>query len=98
MVELKDLQKEIYQNKVKKGFNTNDIPAEFCLIHGELAELFEAWKKEKESVGEELADVFIYLLGLAEILNINVEQEIIKKIKINEKRVYRAVNNHLEKE
>ena len=98
MVELKKLQKKIYQNKVNKGFNITDVPLELCLIQGELAELFEAWKNDKNNIGEELADVFIYLLGLAEILDIDVEQEILKKVEINERRVYKRVENHLEKD
>jgi len=35
-----------------------------CLLHGEVAEAFDAWRKGREDVGEELADVAIYLLGL----------------------------------
>ena len=31
-------------------------------------------------MGEELADVAIYLLGLSEILNIDLEDEILKKV------------------
>jgi NTP pyrophosphatase (non-canonical NTP hydrolase) len=82
---------------MNKGFNTTNIPVEFCLIHGELAELFEAWKKEKGNIGEELADVLIYLLGLAEILGIDAEKEVMNKVKINEGRVYKQVNNHIER-
>ena len=36
MIDLEKLQKEIYQNKVNKGFNTTDINKEFCLTYGEL--------------------------------------------------------------
>ncbi|WMJ87164.1 MazG-like family protein [Anaerocolumna sp. MB42-C2] len=39
-------------------------------------------------MGEELADVAIYLLGLSQLLGINLEQEIINKMKKNEKRQY----------
>ena len=86
MVDLKKLQKEIYQNKVDKGFNVTDVNKEFCLTYGEVAEAYEAWRKKKDDLGEELADVAIYLLGLSEILGINLEDEIHKKIyKINEK-------------
>lgn len=38
MVDLKQLQKEIYQNKINKGFNTTDINQEFCYIYGETSE------------------------------------------------------------
>lgn len=71
-----DIQKEIYQNKVNKGFNITDINKEFCLIYGEVAEAYEAWRKKLESAGEELADVAIYLLGLSEILHINLEDNV----------------------
>ena len=53
-----------WKNKVAKGFNTTDIPLEFCLLQGEIAEAFDAWRKGRADVGEELADVAIYLLGL----------------------------------
>ncbi len=62
MVDLKKLQKEIYQNKVDKGFNVTDVNKEFCLTYGEVAEAYEAWRKKKDDLGEELADVAIYLL------------------------------------
>ena len=35
-MDLKKLQKEIYQNKVDKGFNTTDVNKEFCLLYGEV--------------------------------------------------------------
>lgn len=38
----KEIQKRIYENKVAKGFNTTDIPKEFCLLYGEVAEAFDA--------------------------------------------------------
>ena len=81
MVNLKELQKDVYKNKIDKGFNVTDINKEFCLTYGELAEAYEAWRKNKDDVGEEIADVVIYLLGLSEILNIDLENEILKKIK-----------------
>ena len=42
----------------------------------------------KKELGKELADVAIYLLGLCEILGFSLEDEILKKVKINEKRIY----------
>lgn len=92
MVDLKKLQEEIYENKVNKGFNVTDINKEFCLTYGEVAEAYEAWKKHKDDLGEELADVAIYLLGLSEILGINLEEEIQKKMYKNSKREYKVIN------
>ena len=91
MVSLKKLQKKIYQNKLDKGFNTTDIYKEFCLIHEELSEACRSHYKKQYDVGEELADVAIYLLGLSEILNINLEKEIVQKIKKNHKLVYQRI-------
>ena len=92
MVDLKELQKEIYQNKVNKGFNVTDINKEFCLAYGEMAEAYEAWRKHKDDLGEELADVAIYLLGLSEILGIDLEDEISKKVYKNSKREYKIID------
>ena len=81
MIDLKQIQKEVYQNKLNKGFNVTDVNKEFCLTYGELAEAYEAWRKKKEDLGEEIADILIYLLGLSEILNIDLETELLKKSK-----------------
>mgnify|MGYP000970876990 CR=1 FL=1 len=83
MIDLKQLQKDIYKNKLNKGFNVTDINKEFCLTYGEMAEAYEAWRKKQTDVGEEIADVVIYLLGLSEILNVDLENEILKKVNKN---------------
>ena len=85
---LGEMQTEVYRNKIAKGFNVTDIPLEFCYLQGELAEAFEAWNKKRDTVGEELADVAIYLLGLSEILGVDLQAEIERKMKINERRRY----------
>ena len=89
MRDLKELQKEVIQNKVDHGFNTTDINFEFCLAYGEMGEAYMAYLKNKEDLGEELADVAIYLLGLSEMLDIDLEKEILHKIEKNSKRVYK---------
>ena len=86
MTDLKKLQKEIYQNKVNKGFNITDINKEFCLTYGEVAEAYEAWRKKKDDLGEELADVAIYLLGLSEILKTQKENIKLLMVLIQEQR------------
>ncbi len=92
MIDLKQIQKDIYQNKVDKGFNVTDINKEFCLTYGELSEAYEAWRKKKNDVGEEIADVVIYLMGLSEILNIDLENELLHKINKNRNREYKVIN------
>ncbi len=88
MIDLKQLQKRIYENKVAKGFNVTDIYKEFCYTYGELSEACEAYMKKKDDLGEELADVMIYLLGISEILGIDLEEELQNKVEKNEKRQY----------
>ena len=89
-MQLKEMQKEIYQNKVNHGFNVTDINEEFCLLYGEVAEAYDAWRKNKSDLGEELADIAIYLLGLSEILKIDIEKEIKNKVAKNAKRIYKV--------
>jgi NTP pyrophosphatase (non-canonical NTP hydrolase) len=92
MKELTNIQKIIYDNKVKKGFNTTNIELEFCLTNGELSEAFEAYRKKLPTVGEELADVAIYLYGIAEILGFDLNKEILKKVDKNKNRIYQNIN------
>lgn len=92
MIDIKQLQKDIYKNKLNKGFNVTDINKEFCLTYGEMAEAYEAWRKKQTDVGEEIADVVIYLLGLSEILNVDLETEILKKVNKNKHRQYKIID------
>lgn len=86
MIELKKIQSEAIDNKIKQGFDTTDICKEFCLLYGEVGVAYEDYRKKKDDLGEELADVAIYLLGISKILNIDLESEILKKIDINSKK------------
>lgn len=89
---MKEVQKQIWQNKLNKGFNTTDVNKEFCFLYGEVGEAYEAWRKKKEDLGEELADIAIYLMGLSEMLGFDLEEEIKNKNSKNEKRVYKNVD------
>ena len=53
-MQIRSAQKLAWDNKVAKGFNTTDVPLEFCLLQGEIAEAFDAWRKGREDAGEEL--------------------------------------------
>lgn len=90
-MELKEMQKRVYQNKLNKGFNVTDVPKEFCYLYGEVSEAYDAYLKNKDDLGEELADIAIYLLGLSEILGFNLEEQIEYKMKKNERRTYKKV-------
>ena len=92
-MDIRSGQKLSWENKVAKGFNTTDVPLEFCLLQGEMAEAFDAWRKGHGSLGEELADVAIYLLSLAEMNGVDLQQEIEAKITRNASRTYRSLPN-----
>jgi hypothetical protein len=92
-MDIRSGQKLAWENKVAKGFNTTNVPLEFCLLQGEMAEAFDAWRKGREDVGEELADVAIYLLGLAEMTGIELQDEIEAKLAKNTARVYQRLPN-----
>jgi len=96
-MDLRAAQKAVYKNKIDKGFHVTDVNKEFCLLYGEVAEAYEAWRKKKPDLGEELADVAIYLLGLSEILGVDLTSEIEKKMKINQDREYQIIDGVLKR-
>lgn len=91
-MDLKQIQKDVWQNKLNKGFNTTDVNKEFCLLYGEVSEAYEAYRKKKDDLGEELADVAIYLLAISEMLGFDLQDEIENKVLKNAKRVYKNID------
>lgn len=93
---LQNLQKEIVENKKRHKFNVTDMNEEFCHLYGEVAEAHDAWFKGLATFPEELADVAIFLLGIAELNNIDLEKQIERKVEINKGRKYKmSPNGHL---
>ena len=93
-VDLNALKEEVFQNKVEKGFNISNVELDIAHLHGEV---LDAYVKKKDDLGEELADVIIYVLGLSKMLNIDIELELKEKIEKNRKRKYIEVNGILTK-
>jgi NTP pyrophosphatase (non-canonical NTP hydrolase) len=93
VVEIRSAQQHAWQNKRVKGFNTTDVPLEFCLLNGEIAEAFDAWRKGRQDVAEELADIAIYLLGLAEMTGVDLQDAVEAKLAVNKARTYRRLPN-----
>lgn len=91
MIDLKEKQKEVYQNKIEKGFSL-DPNFNFNLLYGEVGEAFDAYYKKKNDLGSEFADIVIYVMGLCETLGIDLEEELINKIDKNKKRKYKKEN------
>jgi NTP pyrophosphatase (non-canonical NTP hydrolase) len=88
-VDIRDMQKRAWENKLAKGFNTTDIALEFGLLTAEVGEAFTAWRKHLPDFGEELADVALYLAAIAEMNGIDLADEIERKMAVNERRIYR---------
>lgn len=92
-MDIRSGQKLAWENKAAKGFNTTDVPLEFCLLQGEVAEAFDAWRKGRDSTGEELADIAIYLFGLAQMTGFDLQDEVEAKLNKNVERSYRRLGN-----
>ena len=66
------------------------VPAILALIHSEVSEALEAFRKrDKENFAEELADIVIRVLDCAPGLGIDLDKEVAQKMKANRKRAYR---------
>ncbi|MDQ2814372.1 MAG: hypothetical protein M3Z75_21525 [Actinomycetota bacterium] len=90
-MDIRSGQELAWENKVAKRFNTTDIPLEFCLLQGEIAEAFQAWRQCRPRLGEELADVVIYLLGLAGMTGVDLQAEVEVKLAKNAARIYQRL-------
>ncbi|MFJ9795455.1 MazG-like family protein [Streptomyces sp. NPDC101145] len=92
-MEIGAAQKLAWENKTLKGFNTTDVALEFGLLTAEVGEAFTAWRKGLPDLGEELADVLLYVTALAEMNGVDLEAEVARKIEKNERRTYER-NEH----
>lgn len=90
------LQKDIYRNKVNRGFNVTDIGKEIVLMVEELGELARAYKNsnkkpareinQREEITDAIGDLMVYCLGLCEMLGVNSEEILEKIVENNKKR------------
>lgn len=94
-MDIRSAQKNAWENKLEKGFNTTDVPLEFCLLVAEVGEAIDAWRKDREAVADELADVAIFVLGLAEMTGTDLQEAVEAKLALNRARVYRQVGEGL---
>lgn len=66
----------------------DNLAKSICIEAGELLECFQ-WEPndfDKQAVNEELADVMIYCIQMADKLGVDVEQIILEKMDKNEKK------------
>ena len=83
---MRDAQREICEDKAWHVFKTASVEQKFCNLYCQVAEAYEVYYKGRDTFAEELANVAIYLMGLAEINGIDLGAEIIKKVEKNKSR------------
>jgi len=91
---IQEIQKLIMDQAKEKGWGIKASDINFAekiaLLHQEISEVLEAYRQKRmtgrHSVKEELADALARLLQLAAIYDIDLEKELLEKIKINQNR------------
>jgi len=96
---LKDFQKYAQELENERGFDHQDVLQKCLMLGEEVGELFKVVRKHTNikidpnspvgEAGEELTDVFIFLLAIANRLNVDLEQAFRDKEEKNKKRVWK---------
>ncbi|HFJ9515271.1 TPA: nucleotide pyrophosphohydrolase [Bacillus tropicus] len=80
------------QRDWKQYHDEKDLAISISLEANELLENFQ-WKSSEEALAtsrqnikEEMADVFIYLIQMADKMDVNLEEEVIQKLEKNAKK------------
>jgi NTP pyrophosphatase (non-canonical NTP hydrolase) len=92
-MDIRSVQALAWENKLAKGFNTTDVPLEFGLLNGEIAEAFDAWRKGRPDLAEELADAAIFLASLAQMVGADLQEAVEAKLAKNAARAYERLPN-----
>jgi len=82
------------QQAKEKGFGTKpediDVAEKITLIHSEISEAFEAYRYKniygKDGFAEELGDAVQRIFHLCGIFDVDLEEAIIKKLRVNKDR------------
>ncbi|MCP4359422.1 MAG: nucleotide pyrophosphohydrolase [Chloroflexi bacterium] len=100
-MELRDLENQMHEFVASKGWYAPDSPkpqtprnlaASLAIEAAEVLEHFQWCKnvKDPDELAAELADVALYLLQLASITGIDLEEAILNKIEFNQTREWPA--------
>ncbi|MCX4966408.1 hypothetical protein OHA98_16515 [Streptomyces sp. NBC_00654] len=82
-MDINSLQRIAWDNKVLKGYNTTDLPLEFCMLQEKVAAAFTSWRKGTDLFGEELADVVLYVTSVAEMAGLDLQEAVRAKVDKN---------------
>jgi NTP pyrophosphatase (non-canonical NTP hydrolase) len=79
-----------YANDSKRPQTPRNLAVSLAIEAAEILEHFQFTDeiKDKDELGAELADVALYLLQLASVSGIDLEDAILKKIEVNKKRTW----------
>jgi len=95
-MDIKEIQNKLAKFSAERDWDQFHSPKNLAMALtsevGELNELFQ-WLTEEQSknvdndeIRQEIADIFIYILRLADKLNINIEDAVREKMEINAKK------------
>lgn len=98
-MDIKQLTEEMHRLVKSKGWYARDskrpqTPRNLAVsLSIEAAEILEHFQftdvvRDREELGGELADVTLYLLQLASVTGIDLEQAVLKKIEVNKSRTW----------
>jgi len=93
-MEINKLTEQVLKLANEKGWVTDkdkvNVPEKIALIHTEIAEAYEAYRKKQidgpHGFKEELADALIRIFHLCGVFEIDVEKEVLNKLEINKDR------------
>ena len=93
---LEDFQEYVRKLEIERGFSNQSAHDKCLLLGEEIGELFKAIRKSSglnvdenssfRSIGDELADILIYLCSIANRFDINLEQSFREKEEKNKQR------------
>ncbi|SHF96311.1 NTP pyrophosphatase, house-cleaning of non-canonical NTPs [Mariniphaga anaerophila] len=99
--DLKDFQEYVKELEIERGFAPQTIIDKCLLMGEEMGELFKAVRKSEgllvdaasdfSEIGDELADIFIYVCAIANRKNIDLEAAFRAKEEKNKKRTWKAI-------
>lgn len=98
MIDLSQLQREIYRNKVARNFNVTDVGKEIVLMVEDLGELAHAYKNSnkqpavtinhKEEIVDAVGDLMVLCLGLCEMLEVDAGEVLTTIVEQNKTRTH----------
>lgn len=99
-ITIKNLIALVMEQAQEKGFGVKpediNVAEKIALIHSEISEAFEAYRHQnidgKDGFTEELGDAIQRILHLCGVLDIDVEEAILKKLEHNKDREWKWKN------